>query len=746
MSEQSEINSSPNIKQTKDKQTNKKRLITIDFFSQNPTNNPRITSPRSLFAIKNSGYSLEELFYITFDQYKQLYPEIIPLSQERQKKRYEFYENHRKEKISIISNLRLTIKDTEESNNNNSNSYSKSTQIKKSKSHIANNELTTSDYLNTNNGIPNSINKANSNERELNKMIAKNELDLINMIRCSIQNEKLIKDAEEKQRIELEKKEKYQQELQKHREEEEKKWKAKKEEIQRRLDEEETQRQLRENEKAHLEHQKEIEKGEKEQQHQAEIARKQKEEELKRKNIQEKMNQIKEENNIKIEEKLKDQEQKEKERQKNIEEKRIHLLLQSLRKSQQKKEVIQFNQKKAEKQIEDIQNKIIEKQKQNEIKKKRYEEERQTLIKSKQNQSRIKAEEIQKIIEKNEEIEKQRVIDYNKKQKEIQTKLVQLQQEEREEKEKRRIRQLEKEYCIKDNLNKREGKSHEKNIKIIEKICKREEYAKQIEYNRSKENILKSDDQYQHQILKKEKIRIIAKKQEIEREKIFDEIAHKTLQVDQFLQKKRLFVEKKLKFQADISKKKEEYTEKFQSLMNKKSIDDKTLRIMKKMFPNNLEIDDLILNLNSKTNGYNKKRMKYGHLNRLVRNNSQSNRGVVVVSNPNNSQEYFKSEENRNELPLVKKDKSTIEINCIRSNINNNNKQMTDKEIIEKVNQYKEKLNQDLLKIVAYEREQEETRENILNKLKTLKEKEEMDKEFGIKRAEASKSILLKNE
>ena len=56
------------------------------------------------------------------------------------------------------------------------------------------------------------------------------------------------------------------------------------------------------------------------------------------------------------------------------------------------------------------------------------------------------------------------------------------------------------------------------------------------------------------------------------------------------------------------------------------------------------------------------------------------------------------------------------------------------------------KLNKDLLRVLAEERQNEELREETMSKLKTKKERMKMEKEYGKERADASERIIKKNE
>ena len=183
-------------KSTSSNQKNPK-IITILDFESNPTKKTKINSPRSLQAIKDSGHIIEELYYLTIDQYKDKNPNIRVLPQEIQKKRYDFYEKNRAQSIKEIIDIREIISNDEKTKNNFSTS-------------------TSQNFNKTNYSVKNE-------QREFERMKAKNEIDLINMVQYEIRREIMMKEAKRKIEIQNEKKEKNLEEIQKKRKEEEKK-------------------------------------------------------------------------------------------------------------------------------------------------------------------------------------------------------------------------------------------------------------------------------------------------------------------------------------------------------------------------------------------------------------------------------------------------------------------------------------------------------------------------------------------
>ena len=91
-----------------------------------------MNSPRSLEACRQLGINPKSLYYIKFKTYLQDNPEIIPLDEEKKKKRFENINAYREEMIEAVKKKReeiikeqekaeTALTNTENSNNNNSN-------------------------------------------------------------------------------------------------------------------------------------------------------------------------------------------------------------------------------------------------------------------------------------------------------------------------------------------------------------------------------------------------------------------------------------------------------------------------------------------------------------------------------------------------------------------------------------------------------------------------------------------------
>jgi hypothetical protein len=81
-------------------------IITIKDFQENPKEKLLINSPYSLKALYDSGYTLDELYYKTFDEFVDEHKEIIHISEEAKMNRFNFYEQLRLDKINNLVKYR----------------------------------------------------------------------------------------------------------------------------------------------------------------------------------------------------------------------------------------------------------------------------------------------------------------------------------------------------------------------------------------------------------------------------------------------------------------------------------------------------------------------------------------------------------------------------------------------------------------------------------------------------------------
>ena len=99
-------------------------LITIKDLQNNPNKKLLINSPRSLKALYDSGFSLDQLYYRTLDEFIDEHKEVLHIEEEARNNRYYFYEKLRMDKINSLVEYRekLIRDELEEKNNENNNS------------------------------------------------------------------------------------------------------------------------------------------------------------------------------------------------------------------------------------------------------------------------------------------------------------------------------------------------------------------------------------------------------------------------------------------------------------------------------------------------------------------------------------------------------------------------------------------------------------------------------------------------
>ncbi len=236
------------------------KTYSIIDLEKNPTKKIRISSPKSLKAMQQLGYTNQDLDYISFQEFLNSNPDLSNSNKDLQKKRYQYLENMRKERIEEIISLRETItrinskKETNEVNTKSNSTYNRSYQNMNTNYIPFTNSNTipsTNNYYNTYNNIngketynntsnnnrntnrnftQRSLNQSkNSNKlefkstaienqmRSLERMKNKSEMELIGMIQYELKRELMKKQAEEKIRRQEEKLRKYQLSLKKKR-------------------------------------------------------------------------------------------------------------------------------------------------------------------------------------------------------------------------------------------------------------------------------------------------------------------------------------------------------------------------------------------------------------------------------------------------------------------------------------------------------------------------------------------------
>ena len=76
---------------------------------KNPNLKLIINSPRSLQALNDSGYTLDQLYHRTFDEFIEEHKELLHLDEEVRMNRYHFYEKLRMDKINNLVEYRKQL-------------------------------------------------------------------------------------------------------------------------------------------------------------------------------------------------------------------------------------------------------------------------------------------------------------------------------------------------------------------------------------------------------------------------------------------------------------------------------------------------------------------------------------------------------------------------------------------------------------------------------------------------------------
>ena len=157
--------------------------ISILHYKYDPYLSENIESPRSLKAMKELGYIMEDIVYFTFPEYINNNPTFLALPKEKQKDRYQFSELYRQAKIQKIELYREELIEKEKQGENNDEE---------------NNEQENNNENNNINGIEVGSSAINEELRQFERMKRKNEMDLINAVEYELQRQIMLKEGEAK--------------------------------------------------------------------------------------------------------------------------------------------------------------------------------------------------------------------------------------------------------------------------------------------------------------------------------------------------------------------------------------------------------------------------------------------------------------------------------------------------------------------------------------------------------------------
>jgi hypothetical protein len=155
--------------------------ISILHYIENPNIIDNIESPRSIRAMFQIGLIMDDIRYLSFSEYINNNPTFISLPKEIQKKRYDFWEKYRIDKIQKIKELRDAIIEEEKINNDNN---GKNEEINININEENNKEIKSS--------------AINEELRQFERMKRKNEMDLINRVEFELKRQIMLKEGEGK--------------------------------------------------------------------------------------------------------------------------------------------------------------------------------------------------------------------------------------------------------------------------------------------------------------------------------------------------------------------------------------------------------------------------------------------------------------------------------------------------------------------------------------------------------------------
>ena len=539
------------------KSNNKITIEDIDYFSKKV----KITSPRSIKAMNNLGVNNNDLEYLTFKEYLEKNPQLIGESKRMQKLEYNHVQTIRKELIEQIIEARKKII-SEESHNNKrsvSSKYRQSMAIEYNQNLFNSQELTEKDI------------KAIKRMKNINRTNLSNrlELELKKELKNLINNEQEKKANEKKFKFsqKIERKRKLEN-FKKMTDEEEKERLAKEIDKQQRKNEEKRIQDLINEELVEIRMKKMSQKEELEHK---------KENVLKREQYKKKLNQLRDLEHKAVVEKS---EQKQKKVRDNI----IKLMKQKRRKRlnseinfQNRMKIVEENKKKIEESLE-LNNQIL-------LYKQRIQQQRKAKDEERKNRE-LKLYQKRIISQgKNNDIEmilKQKNLD-NDKLMEILNNMEFFNEREKKQ----------KETLIKNEilLNKRKEN-------IMNKIHERGMILERTQYEKDYHNLIEKEKQIIKNLDKKNKVKLMEQYLVNKREELRDEQYKRDKKVNKFMRNKTGIIHKKKSIYDEIMKENEQEINEVEQILNRKSLDKKSLNSFKEIFPENDKIDEIINEIN----------------------------------------------------------------------------------------------------------------------------------------------------
>jgi hypothetical protein len=541
------------------KLNNKITIEDIDYFSKRV----RINSPRSIKAMNSLGINNHDLEFLTFKQYLEKNPQLVGETKRIQKLEYNHVQAIRKDLINqVIESRKMIIsenKNIKTRNASSKNRTSTSLENNNNQNFYLTRDLSDKDL------------KAIKRMKNINKTNLSNRLELeLKKELKNLVNKEIDKKAKERQFMifkNLEKKRKMEN-MKKMADEEEKEKLAKEIVKQQRKDEEKRIQDLIEEE---------IVENRLKKLNQKEEEELKKNNELKREEYKKKLNQLRDFEHKTV---LEKSEQKQKKIRNNL----VKLMKQRKRKRlnseinfQNRMKVIGDNKKKLEEDLE-LNNQIL-------LYKQRIQEKRKAEEEERKNKE-IKLYEKRIIFQgKYNEIEntlKQKKLDNNQ----ILEYLNSL--EFINEKDKKQ-----KEMIIKNEISLDKRKKN-----ILNKINERERNLERTQHEKDYNNLIEKEKQIIKKLDKENKIKLMKQYLVNKRENLRDQQQERDEKVNKFMRNKTGIFHMKKSIYEEIMKENAQEGDKIEKILNRKSLDKKSLNSFKKIFPENDKIDEIINEIN----------------------------------------------------------------------------------------------------------------------------------------------------
>ena len=719
-------NSNINVKNFSSKAPkSKQKLVTIENLESNLTKKLIINSPRSLKAIHDCSYLPQELYFLSFAEFKRKNPETLALPLEFQAKRYELYENNRRIKIQEVKEIRdLYIKNQEQKNqflnrSDSSNNMKSNYSINNETKHINNQHFQ---------------NKISTEEKLLEKMKIKQEKELIHMVECQLQKQILETETENKLLKQEHKKKLNELELDLKKANIEKKQLLKLQ--QRKM--KEIELEMKHIQEEEIKNQKKIKKEQKNLERQKEMDEKHIVQEQKRIafNNKVKQNQL---NYQKTQElKQRNYEIKNKQRLKLLEQQKSTNMNETTKRIEEKQHLILQNQKQLEDNLQQMQEHYIQKMQLNELRRKNFEQKRQDQVEQIKEKAKLKEMHIQSVQLMNYKKEQEKSKQYQIKQNEINKRKKEIEIQRQKEQEIKNKEQVQHEKYLQIKLQNKEKEDQLIKDKIMENIEEKNELIKQQKEKNQFANLLKAEEMRYKQLIMNEKIQLLEKDQQTQRDNLYQEIMNKNEKIDKFLKEKEKHAANKQKLRKETMRKKEQYIKEFKQIFSKKQLDKDVFIKLKKFFPDNPDIDRIIEYFQVKKTQQNTVQQKLQKMNEFNRPQIH-----IVI---NNTQSTTSNESPWN---LTNENGNDQEGDAVQGEIDDkmeNKAKLTEKQIQELLIKYRVELNEKLLLSIAREKQKEDSREKTVDSLKNKVSKRLIENYYNKELVEVTSMLVNKNE